>query len=243
MLKFLVASALFTAANAMGGMNGSNPGGAGNSGPPDTLGGGGSESQSDSIGNPDNTVDGGNPDNNPMHDGSTTTPSPSSSDGSTTTPSPSSSDGSTTIPKTNADGTPFVPPVNNGTPACMNIDGTQAITTPCTCGTYGLHGSIAQTCAINTFCYWDTSSIHTTLHYGACLNNAKVTTPATLSGSSYCGPGTEFDGTHCVASYEAMINSCVESRGEWGWTCKNQGDDCNDAAATNDAAAQTGMDD
>ena len=231
MLKFLVASALFTAANAMGGMNGNNPGGAGNSGPPDTLGGGGSESQSDSIGNPDNTVDGGNPDNNSMHDGSTTTPSPSSSDG------------STTIPKTNADGTPFVPPVNNGTPACMNIDGTQAITTPCTCGTYGLHGSIAQTCAINTFCYWDTSSIHTTLHYGACLNNAKVTTPTTLSGSSYCGPGTEFDGTHCVASYEAMINSCEQSRGEWGWTCKNQGDDCNDAAATNDAAAQTGMDD
>merc|ERR1711865_758468 len=117
--------------------------------------------------------------------------SPSSSDGSTTTPSPSSSDGSTTAPKTNADGTPFVPPVNNGTPACMNIDGTQAITTPCTCGTYGLHGSIAQTCAINTFCYWDTSSIHPTLHYGACLNNAKVTTPTTA-------PKTNADGTPFV---------------------------------------------
>ena len=145
--------------------------------------------------------------------------------GSTTTPS-SSSDGSTTTPKTNADGTPFVPPVNNGTPACMNIIGTQATTTPCICGTAGLHGEIAQTCAIGTFCYWDGT------FNGACLNNAKVPQPATAnrSGSSYCGPGTKFDGTHCVASYEAMLNSCKDARKEWGFTCGTLAESCNDAA-------------
>jgi len=49
-------------------------------------------------------------------------------------------------------------------------------------------------------------------------------------GSQYCGPGTSFDAAsgQCHATYEGLITACEQERGDWGWTCKNIAEPCDD---------------
>ena len=49
-------------------------------------------------------------------------------------------------------------------------------------------------------------------------------------GSQYCGPGTSFDSAsgQCHATYEGLITACEQERGDWGWTCKNIAEPCDD---------------